>query len=226
MMDKERQRRELERYGGRTVPRLMEEKELPAVYLVDIEADTRARANAPVEQTGRGARSRRDVRYDDGLTEEQWLDAVEEGELEAFQAKAARRARRSGKTTGSEISDDSDDDDASSVGTREMSATPTPGAVPRRRGRPPKSKLNQVLGDGSSNGSSPAPSEKRGRGRPSKNKKIFGDDSDGPSRKRARHGDDDSSVPISRRRAIQKACEIVLAGIESVEVGDEEDEEG
>ncbi|TPX43988.1 hypothetical protein SeMB42_g04489 [Synchytrium endobioticum] len=230
-MDKERIKREQERYGGRAISRLMEEKELPAVYLVDIEADTRARANAPIEQTGRGARARRDVRYDDGLTEEQWLDAVEDGELETLQQKASRRARRSGKTAGSEISEDSDDDDTSIVGTREVPATPTPtptpGSAPRRRGRPPKSKLNQVIGDTSSNASSPAAAEKRGRGRPAKNKKPFGgDEADGPRRKKGRHEDEDLSIHLSRRRAIQKACSVVLAAIEAAEVADEEDEEG
>lgn len=73
-MDAERQREERKRLGGRgkKYERLIQEDELPEVYRLD---------EMPVEDAtdplsyGRGQRSRDSVRYDDGLTEEQWLNA-------------------------------------------------------------------------------------------------------------------------------------------------------
>ncbi|TPX48584.1 hypothetical protein SeLEV6574_g01949 [Synchytrium endobioticum] len=64
-------------------------------------------------------------------------------------------------------------------------------------------------------------------GKPAKKKKPFGGvEADGPRRKKGRHEDEDLSIHLSRRRAIQKACSVVLAAIEAAEVADEEDEEG
>ncbi|TPX36140.1 hypothetical protein SmJEL517_g01611 [Synchytrium microbalum] len=240
-MDKDRKQQEETRYGRNAPSRLMEESELPAVYLVDIEADTRERANAPVEATGRGARARNNVKYDDGLTEEQWTMAVDSGELTEVMERRARReargVRRSSAPigTGSEagsVTDESDDDDetidrdrGSSVGTREQSATPVPGS--RKRGRPAKSKLSQVVADSNSPSSaSPTPrsEEKRPRGRPRKNPKY---EEEGPRRKRQRRDEDsDPNIPAWRRRTIQQACLAVLDGLESIDVADEEDEEG
>ncbi|RUS14976.1 P-loop containing nucleoside triphosphate hydrolase protein [Endogone sp. FLAS-F59071] len=55
---------------GRRLDRLMQEYELPEVYRNDDQFTQEA-----VELVmGRGQRSRTDVRYDDGLTEEQWLN--------------------------------------------------------------------------------------------------------------------------------------------------------
>ena len=72
-MDAERAR--TEPYGpGKKLPRLLNESELPDIYLNE---------EAPIVEVldestlGRGARERTKVKYDDGLTEEQWLDAVD-----------------------------------------------------------------------------------------------------------------------------------------------------
>jgi len=75
--------------GCKAVPRLMTEAELPEIYLSD---------GNPVEEEeevvlGRGARERTKVRYDDGLTEEQWLMAVDDDE-DSPEAAAARKAAR------------------------------------------------------------------------------------------------------------------------------------
>lgn len=61
-------------YGeGKPLGRLYEESELPDIYLHD---DV-----LPIEEpqgpVGRGARERKVTNYDDGLTEEQWLDAID-----------------------------------------------------------------------------------------------------------------------------------------------------
>ncbi|KAL8734865.1 MAG: hypothetical protein Q9166_001217 [cf. Caloplaca sp. 2 TL-2023] len=77
------------RYGpGRPLPRLMAEDELPQIYLVE---------ENPVpeeveEYAGRGARERTRVKYDDGLTEEQWVMAVDNDEDTIEDAIARRNA--------------------------------------------------------------------------------------------------------------------------------------
>ncbi|KAJ3311910.1 hypothetical protein HDV04_003518 [Boothiomyces sp. JEL0838] len=74
---------------GPVPPRLMQDSELPEIFLKDPNDDK------PVEilHTGRGARQRKDVAYDDGLNEDQWLNAVDDGDLNGFIArKKARQA--------------------------------------------------------------------------------------------------------------------------------------
>lgn len=84
-------------YGpGRPLPRLMAEDELPHIYLNE---------NNPVpeeveEYAGRGARERTRVKYDDGLTEEQWAMAVDnEEDIEETVARknATAEKRRTNK---------------------------------------------------------------------------------------------------------------------------------
>ncbi|ORX62925.1 hypothetical protein DM01DRAFT_1278273 [Hesseltinella vesiculosa] len=95
-VDLQRQREDRQwwqRIGGYgPVQRLIQDHELPDFYNRQDEIIQ--------EQTqddgdyGRGQRVRESVRYDDGLTEEQWLDAVEEGNLEEKIAKREARKRR------------------------------------------------------------------------------------------------------------------------------------
>ncbi|KAL8874541.1 MAG: hypothetical protein Q9174_000128 [Haloplaca sp. 1 TL-2023] len=101
-------------YGAdKKLPRLMGEDELPKIYLVE---------DNPVpeeieEYAGRGARERTRVKYDDGLTEEQWLMAVDNDEDTIEDAIARRNAtiekRRNNKekkakrATGMDISPES-----------------------------------------------------------------------------------------------------------------------
>jgi len=62
-------------YGkDRSQDRLMGDDELPAVYLQEDITEV-VEDLAPA---GRGARERTQVKYDDGLTEEQWLDAIDD----------------------------------------------------------------------------------------------------------------------------------------------------
>ncbi|SPO00505.1 probable component of SWI/SNF global transcription activator complex [Cephalotrichum gorgonifer] len=76
--------------GCQGKPRLMVDEELPDIYLHD----------NPVEEEeeetvlGRGARERTRVQYDDGLTEEQWLMAVDDDEDTPDAAAARKQARR------------------------------------------------------------------------------------------------------------------------------------
>lgn len=75
--------------GKNRIPRLMAENELPDIYL----AEGNPIADEPEEIKGRGARERTRVKYDDGLTEEQWLNAVDDDE-DTPEAAAARKAAR------------------------------------------------------------------------------------------------------------------------------------
>ncbi|KAF9179331.1 hypothetical protein BGZ51_006999 [Haplosporangium sp. Z 767] len=74
--------------------RLIQESELPEVYLQDEDAHIVPEAEVDL---GRGQRVRAETRYDDGLTEEQWLEALEDDDRdlnEVIAAKAERRRRR------------------------------------------------------------------------------------------------------------------------------------
>ncbi len=75
--------------GSKRVPRLMAENELPEIYL----SDGNPISDEPEIIQGRGQRERTRVKYDDGLTEEQWLNAVDDDE-DSPEAAAARKAAR------------------------------------------------------------------------------------------------------------------------------------
>ncbi|KAI4289614.1 MAG: hypothetical protein L6R35_001125 [Caloplaca aegaea] len=76
-------------YGpGRPLPRLMAEDELPNIYL----GEDNPVPEEVEEYAGRGARERTRVKYDDGLTEEQWLMAVDNDEDTLEDAIARKNA--------------------------------------------------------------------------------------------------------------------------------------
>lgn len=73
-IDKEREQHEYEMWqahGGHGKPpeRLLQEYELPDVYRIEEPVDT----SMDEFEFGRGQRSKEHVRYDDGLTEKQWV---------------------------------------------------------------------------------------------------------------------------------------------------------
>ncbi len=87
-MDKQRERESP--YGpNKELPRLLSEAELPDVFL----QDGTEMADEPEEVVGRGARQRTQVKYDDGLTEEQWLEAVDVDDDTVEDAVARKQAR-------------------------------------------------------------------------------------------------------------------------------------
>ena len=76
------------------MPRLMGEDELPEIYM----SEDNPIAEEIEEIAGRGARERTRVKYDDGLTEEQWLMAVDDDEdtiEDAIARKTSRMDKRS-----------------------------------------------------------------------------------------------------------------------------------
>jgi ATP-dependent helicase STH1/SNF2 len=141
------------KYGPtKKLPRLLGESELPDIYMNE---------DVPVVQEveeikGRGARERTRVKYDDGLTEEQWLEAVDNDEdtIEAAIArKEAKQAKRKGK--GGSVAGNSP------VPSRESSEEP----VPKKRGRKPKVEKRKI-DELSANGDAAPPPRKRGRPAP------------------------------------------------------------
>ncbi len=95
-MDEDRMKSD--EYGpGRPLGRLMGESELPDIYLSEENPVT----EEIEEYAGRGARVKTQIRYDDGLTEEQWLAAVDDSDDsigDAAKRKAARIDKRRDQT--------------------------------------------------------------------------------------------------------------------------------
>lgn len=151
-------------YGtDKSLPRLMGDSELPDIYLTE---------DNPVEEVqeeyaGRGARVKTQVRYDDGLTEEQWLAAVDDSDdsiTEAAQRKAARIEKR---RTNKAKRDRGAGDSPSPEPIRESSEEPQP----KKRGRKPtgtKRKADEIEEE--------TPTSKRKRGGTKKLDNLSGSD--------------------------------------------------
>ncbi|OJI98989.1 hypothetical protein ASPVEDRAFT_25827 [Aspergillus versicolor CBS 583.65] len=153
-MDKERQK--TSQYGpGHKLPRLLSEGELPDIYMT--EENPVAEEAVEIEMSGRGARERKITRYDDGLTEEQWLMAVDADDdtiEEAIARKEARVERR--RTNKDKRGRKSAGAESSPEPSRESSETPQP-KKRGRRGPAPKRKAEELVEE------TPQPKRKRGR---------------------------------------------------------------
>lgn len=159
----DRERNKDPNYGlnGR-FPRLLGENELPDIYVND---DVPA-VDEMEEIVGRGARERTRVKYDDGLTEEQWLEAVDNDDdsIEAAIARkqdkvSKRQTNKARRETGGAAGD-------SPLPSRDTSESP----MPKKRGRKPnKRKADDISMDGDTGtpASSVAPQPKPKRPRPS-----------------------------------------------------------
>jgi ATP-dependent helicase STH1/SNF2 len=140
-------------YGlDKKLPRLMGESELPEIYVNE--------DNPVVEDVeaiyGRGTRERGKVKYDDGLTEEQWLDAVDADDdtiEDAIARKQARIAKRNAKKGG--------ESDADTPPPEVVSEEETP--APKKRGRKPGRPEKRKADEGSLERPEP-PKKSRGRG--------------------------------------------------------------
>lgn len=129
--------------GSKRVPRLMGENELPDIYLLE---------GNPVpeeeeEILGRGARERTRVKYDDGLTEEQWLMAVDDEE-DSPEAAAARKQARKDRLAQNRLkrvavlgASGANSPSASRASTEDLDSTP------KKRGRKPGSKNEKRKAD-------------------------------------------------------------------------------
>jgi ATP-dependent helicase STH1/SNF2 len=185
--------------GSKMVPRLMSEAELPDIYLNEGND-----LNEEVEDTvlGRGARERTRVRYDDGLTEEQWLMAVDDDEDSPEAAAARKQARkdkreanRLKKAGGGSVPDDSPT--ASRASTEEVETPKKP------RGRKPGAKNEKRKAE---EGDEEPPAKKRRgpQGRPSKVGLSSGD----------------SRVAPQQREVLQKSLRALYDALMGLEVDD------
>ena len=125
------ERRREEARAPKRMPRLMESEELPA-WIVKDEAEVDRLTTEEIEEKmfGRGSRQRKEVDYSDSLTEKQWLQAIEDGNLDEIQDEIreekekkktpARKRKKPGETPHRE---------------------PKEPASKKRRGRPPVEKL-------------------------------------------------------------------------------------
>lgn len=105
-MDKERQA--IERTAGYQT-RLMEKDELPAIFTEDISHHFEPN----VTELGR-MREKKKVKYDDGLTEEQWLNAMDDDNdtvEDAIRRKEERMRKRRKRAEGGEEEDDDEEDE-------------------------------------------------------------------------------------------------------------------
>ena len=138
-------------YGpDKKLPRLMAEDELPDIYLQEDNPVT----EEIEEIAGRGARERTRVKYDDGLTEEQWLMAVDDDE-DTIEAAAARKMAKIEKRNMNKAKRAGKGLDSSPEPSRESSEEPTP----KKRGRKvngAKRKAEEEIDD--------IPASKRSRG--------------------------------------------------------------
>ncbi|KAI9677451.1 MAG: hypothetical protein M1817_006405 [Caeruleum heppii] len=142
-------------YGpNKKLPRLMTDSELPDIYLTE--------GNPVVEEAeeiaGRGARQRTQVKYDDGLTEEQWLNAVDADDDTPEDAVARKQARIAKRQSNKEKRSKAGIED-SPAPSRDSSEAPPP----KKRGRKPnveKRKADEMIDE--------APPAKRKRGRQQK----------------------------------------------------------
>ncbi|KAG6108575.1 hypothetical protein E4U13_006389 [Claviceps humidiphila] len=184
--------------GRKPKPRLMGEEELPDIYLNEgnvIEEE--------VDDTilGRGARERTKVRYDDGLTEEQWLMAVDDEEDSPEAAAARKQARKDKREVNrlkrSAVTNSMDHSpSASRASTEEME-------TPKKRGRKPVIKNDKRKAEDDDD--EPPPKKRRGaQGRPSKGGATALD----------------SRVSPQQREVLQKSLRTLYDGLMNLEVDD------
>ncbi|KAJ1963043.1 ATP-dependent DNA helicase Snf21, partial [Dispira parvispora] len=187
---KERTQQEWVNHGGTGSPpeRLYTEAEVPSIYFQEYDAHAEERELANLERRNR---VKTQVMYDDVLSEEQWLDALENDvdidelvqkkreskmrRVERRRLKAQKAAGMSG--SGGELLDvDSDGEPVPGAATpKSAMATPVQQG-PRKRGRPRKYPLaTPTAGDTPGSGVDGTP-ESAGRGRPRGRKRVDQDD--------------------------------------------------
>ena len=186
--------------------RLMTEEELPELYLSE---------GNPVEEEaevilGRGARERTKVRYDDGLTEEQWLMAVDDDE-DSPEAAAARKQARKDKREANRVkklavgnATPMDNSPAPSRASTEEQETPV-----KKRGRKPVAKNEKRKAE---EGEEEPPAKKR-RGPQGRPKAVP-----------ATNGTSETGLSSQQRTLLQETLRRLFDGLMALEVDDIEPE--
>ncbi|KAH8176166.1 bromodomain-containing protein [Sarocladium implicatum] len=196
-LDEERMKENL--YGNRPglKSRLMGEDELPDIYLNEGNP-----MDEEVEETilGRGARERTRVKYDDGLTEEQWLMAVDDDEdspeAAAMRKQARKDKREANRLRKSGVMDGVDDSPGGSRASTEEIETP------KKRGRKPGSKNEKRKAEDEND--EPPPKKRRG-----------------PQGRASKVGlNGDSRVSPQQREVLQKSLRKLFDALMNLEVDD------
>ena len=198
-MDKDREENDI--YGpGRPLARLMEESELPDIYV----AEDNPVQEEVEEYAGRGARVKTQVKYDDGLTEEQWLAAVDDSDDSIGDAAKRKQARIDKRRTNKAKRERH----AAGIG-----SSPEPDPEPERES------------------SEEPPPKKKGPGRKSAGQKRKGDDIEeetpATKRKRGKQANKPAADVLSsvERSTLQKALRTVFDAIQKLEVPDSDPED-
>ncbi|KAK2070378.1 hypothetical protein P8C59_004876 [Phyllachora maydis] len=186
--------------GCKKLPRLMAEDELPDIYLADgdvVEEETET-------VLGRGARERTKVKYDDGLTEEQWLMAVDDDEDSPEAAAARKQSRKDRRETNrmrklAHLNRSIENSPSASRASTEEMETPV-----KKRGRKPGSKNGEKRKAEDGEDEPPAKKRRGPSGRP-------------PKAASATNG--------GQRDQLNKSLRNVFDGIMNISVDDDEPEE-
>lgn len=190
--------------GCKGVPRLMTEEELPDIYLNE---------GNPMEEEsevllGRGARERTKVKYDDGLTEEQWLMAVDDDEDTPEAAAARKQARRERREANklkrmALLNASMENSPSASRASTEDAETPV-----KKRGRKPGSKNMDKRRAEDGDDEPPAKKRRGPQGRP-----------------KAVSNGSENRLPPEVREKLQKSLRRIFDSLMNLEVDDDEPEE-
>ncbi|KAI0022033.1 SNF2 family N-terminal domain-containing protein [Xylariomycetidae sp. FL0641] len=199
--------------GCKRIPRLMAENELPDIYL----SEENPVADEPEEVLGRGARERTRVRYDDGLTEDQWLMAVDDDD-DSPEAAALRKQARKDKREANRVKRMGGPNSANSPAASRASTEEPVDTPPKKRGRKPIAKGSDKRKAEDEDGEPPAKKRRGPQGRP---------------RAMTGNGAAESRVPPEVRPVLQKSLRNLYDGLMGLEadiapedqVDDEDDDE-
>jgi ATP-dependent helicase STH1/SNF2 len=148
---------------GPVPPPLMAESELPPFYRRDIGNELAASDLQNEDEQGRGRRTKTEVKYTDGLTDEQWLNAVDASDDDiddAVERKRARIDKKSERKRMNEMLEKAEAEgkplnlsavkmevDAAGTGAGTGAGAGGLAVAPKKRGRPSNSATPSVLGD-------------------------------------------------------------------------------
>lgn len=158
-MDREREANKAaqwkaEGHKGPLPPPLMQESELPPFYRRDIGEELAAQVQLE-EEAGRGRRARDSVRYTDGLTDDQWLNAMENSDDDVEEAAERKRGRANKRQERKRMNDmlaqaEAEGKPLNATSLNESStavSTPQAGSSKKKRARPSKSQTPSMMGD-------------------------------------------------------------------------------
>ncbi|KAK4683794.1 ATP-dependent helicase STH1/SNF2, partial [Tremellales sp. Uapishka_1] len=143
--------------SGPLPPPLMAESELPPFYRRDIGQEM-AEQMANEDEQGRGRRTKTEVRYNDGLTDDQFINALEDSDddvMEAAERKKSRIEKKAERKRANELlaEAEANGQPISSIKVKnliksEENVSPAPSSLSRRkRARPSKSATPSIQGD-------------------------------------------------------------------------------